>query len=114
MANTIMKNGKIILSCANWAMETFFNNFFSVVEEKELKNNNIISDFLDQIDQNMQGRGFIMVELTNYFGDQPNQLPLKLFYELTLETIAKIKQQDFGEFQNGYFALLDDFIKKIL
>ena len=114
MGNSISKNRTTILNCANWGMETFFNNFLAVAEEEGLKNNAIILDFLDQIDQKMQGRGFVMVELTDYFADQPDKLPLKLFYDLALKTIVKIKQQDFGEFKSGYFALLDDFSKKIL
>lgn len=95
-------------------METFFNNFLLVTEEKGLASNPVIVEFLDQIDQNMRGRGLVMVEIADYFDSQPDKLPLKLFYKLSGKAIRRIKQQDFGEFQTGLFGLLDEFSKKIL
>ncbi|MDR3549890.1 MAG: hypothetical protein P4L31_00615 [Candidatus Babeliales bacterium] len=115
MANCILKNGVPILNCANWVMEYFFNNFCSIVEQKLLKNNKIMCEFLEQLDQEVQGGGLITIELNDYFNGDANKLPLTLFYDLTIKTIEKIKHQNnFGEFQVGLFNRLDEFSNKII
>jgi hypothetical protein len=114
VSNGIYKNGVIMFHCANWAMEVFQQSLSIAIQEENLQNNPILCELLEQLDQDVVGRGFVSIEITDFFNDSPDRLPLHMFYDLSLKAIKKIKQKDFGEFQQGYFNLLDQFSKKML
>lgn len=112
MANYIFKRGVDILRCSNWAMEAFYEKLKKIIELRKLENNEIIMDFIEQLDQNIYGRGGVFVEITDYFDNSANKLPLNLLFELVDETIENMKRE--GTFESSYIDLLEEFKNKIL
>ncbi len=74
MANSILNN-TVILRCANWVMEILYENLKAIVKEEKI-NDATISNFISNLDQEVYGRGFIHVDINEYFKDDNKNLQL--------------------------------------
>jgi hypothetical protein len=112
MANYILKQGFEILRCSNWAMEALYENLKETIKIEGLGDNEMLINFLEQLNQNIYGRGCVYVDIADFFNNDPNKLPIMLLIDLIEKTLKNIIMK--SSFDASFIKLLKDFQQKLV
>ncbi len=95
MANYILKNGEIILRCSKATLEFLHDYILKVIKKEETPQE--IQNFIEQIDQEVYGRGVIYLEIADIIKSKKN---ISMLHNLVSKVIFEIQKSEVFSLEN--------------
>lgn len=90
--NSILLHGNIILRLPNWVLDRLYVHMGTIIHDKKIYLNKNMTDFFDQLDQDVYGSGLAYVDLGDYFEDKSDEL--SLFISIFDDAVVKAVSED--------------------